>query len=225
MKKIKILIIEDEDKTALNIKNAIKNLGYIVSDIVTNYSDALQSAKNNKPDIVITDIYLNNSKSGIEIAKDIQKLNIIPIIFLTTSSDDKTIEKAISTNPIGYLLKPFKQDDLKPILALALYKISKKRTDSAYKYLGFNYYYNIKTNNLYCRESPVKLGIKEKLLLNRLVQEDGKSVSFKELEYLLWQNNPVSDSSLRTIIYRLRNKLEYKLIETIPSIGIRLINI
>lgn len=228
MSKMKILIVEDETIVALDIKSAIKKLGYIASNLVTNHTDALQCVKDNEPDIILMDIHLENSKDGIETAEDIQKLKNIPIIYLTAYSDDETISRAVKTNPIAYLQKPFKRNDLKSALALCLYKIdleNKKETLINYKQIGFDYYYDFETKNLYYKKLPIKLGIKENLLLNKLIEADGNIVSFKEIEYLLWQNNSVSDSSLRTIIYRLRNKLEHKLIETIPSFGIRLINI
>ena len=228
MSKMKILIVEDETIVALDIKNAIKKLGYIASNVVTNHTDALQCVQDDEPDIILMDIYLENSKDGIETAIDIQKIKNIPIIYLTAYSDDETISRAVKTSPVSYLQKPFKRDDLKSALALCFYKIdleNKKETLINYKEIGFDYYYDFETKNLYYKKLPIKLGVKENLLLNKLIEADGNIVSFKEIEHLLWQNNSVSDSSLRTIIYRLRNKLEHKLIETIPSFGIRLINI
>ncbi len=69
------------------------------------------------------DINLKNSKDGIETAKEIQKIENIPIIYLTAYSDENTIERAIKTNPISYLLKPFKREELKSTILLGLYKI------------------------------------------------------------------------------------------------------
>ena len=112
------------------------------------------------------------------------------------------------------------------MLALALYKtdLSKKnRNDSSYKHIGFNYYFDLEKENLYFNNSPVKLGVKERLLLSVLVRADGQVVSFEDLEHLLWKDTIISESSLRTLIYRLRNKLNHKLIETVPSFGIRLL--
>ncbi len=62
----------------------------------------------------------------------------------------------------------------------------------------------------------------KKKLLTILVEAKGSIVSFSNLEYYIWPDAPVSNSALRTLIYRLRSKLEYKLVETIPSIGCKL---
>ena len=226
MDKTKILIVEDETIVAMDIKKTLKKLDYEVSDVVNNFTDALRCVKENAPDIILMDINLENSKDGIEIAIEIQKTKNIPIIYLTAFSDDATISRAVKTNPIAYMQKPFKREDIKSTLALAIYKINlsaKETQDSHLKHLGFGYYYDLKKENLYFKKLPIKLSVKEKLLLTTLAKADGQLVSLEKLEYLLWQGNPVSESSLRTTIYRLRNKLEHKIIETVPSFGIKLI--
>ncbi len=171
------------------------------------------------------DINLGNSKDGIETVKDIQKIENIPIIYLTAYSDENTIKRAIETNPISYLLKPFKREELKTAILLGLFKLHKSNQvniDNKCKSIGFNYYYDVENEILYYKTIPVKLSINEKRLLTILVEAKGAIVSFRELEYLIWPDAPVSDSALRTLIYRLRVKLEYKIIESIPSLGCKL---
>ncbi|HIP13754.1 MAG TPA: hypothetical protein EYG73_13685 [Arcobacter sp.] len=63
---------------------------------------------------------------------------------------------------------------------------------------------------------------KERMLLKILIEAKGSIVPFKYLESLIWSDNFISDSTLRTLLYRLRAKVEYRLIETIPTIGCRL---
>ena len=125
MEKTKILIVEDETIVALDIKNALLKLGFEVTDMVTNYDDALRSASQKKPDILLTDIRLENSKNGVEIAKDIQKIHPTPIIYLTAFSDDETIIEAARTSPMGYMLKPFNRDELKSNILLAVRRSAK----------------------------------------------------------------------------------------------------
>ena len=80
MNKIKILIVEDEPIVALDIKNTLLKLEYTITDIAANYNDALYSVRLNKPDIIFMDIHLQNSKNGIEIAREINKSKNIYII-------------------------------------------------------------------------------------------------------------------------------------------------
>jgi len=226
MLKTKILIVEDETIVALEIKSVLKKLGYEVTNTVTNHHDALKSVQTNKPDMILMDIHLENSKDGIQTAQDIQKTVAIPILYLTAFSDDETIDRAIQTNPVGYLLKPFKREELKSTIRLGLHKINpenQSNIDENFKNLGLGYYYNLKEGNLYYKNMPIRLSPKENQLLKVLIDARGNIVPFDDLEHLIWPDKQIHESSLRTLIYRVRSKLEYKLIETIPSFGCKLI--
>ena len=223
MSKIDILIVEDEAIVALEIKRTILKMGFNVSGMVTNFDNALISVRDNAPDIVILDVHLKNSKDGIETAKAIKKIADIPIIYLTAFSDDKTIERAVQTNPAGYLVKPFKREDLKSTLQLSIYKInSSKCVENSLNSIGHGYSYDSVNHNLFFKEYPIKLSQKESLLLEMLIEAKGNIVPFSTLEHRIWDGNVVSDSALRTLLYRLRGKLEYLLIETVPSFGFKL---
>ncbi|WP_417326397.1 response regulator [Halarcobacter sp.] len=221
----KFLIVEDEAIVALDIKKSLENLGYYVVACATNYDEALKFVKEKEPSIILMDINLKNSKSGIDAAIDIQKIKNIPIVYITAYSDEETIKKAVKTNPIAYLLKPFKREELKTTIYLALHKINSSYElfkNKDFIHLGLNYYYNLKDETLFYENLRIKLSIKERALLSILVEAKGSIVSFNSLEYLLWPDYPVSKGALRTLIYRLRTKLEYKLIETIPSLGCKI---
>ena len=223
MDKIDILIVEDEAIVALEIKRSILKMGFGVTDMVTNYDDAIKSVKENIPNIILLDIHLKNSKDGIETAKAIKQIADIPIIYLTAFCDDQTIERAVETNPIGYLVKPFKREDLKSTLQLAIYKMkNSKSIETHLTPIGEGYFYDLENHNLFFKEHPIKLSQKETLLLEILIEAKGEIVPFATLEHHIWQGNPVSDSALRTLLYRLRGKLEYLLIETVPSFGFRI---
>lgn len=101
---IKILIVEDETIVALDTKSTLKKLGYEVTDIVTNYEDTMKSILDNKPDIILMDIFLKNSINGIEISKKINEKDSIPIIFVSAYCDDETVANAVETEPAGYLI-------------------------------------------------------------------------------------------------------------------------
>jgi len=223
MDKVNILIVEDEAIVALDIKRTILKMGFAVTDMVTNYDDAIKSIEEKKPDILLLDINLKNSKDGIETATAIKKIVDVPILYLTAFSDDETINRAVQTNPIGYLVKPFKQEDLKSVLQLGIYKMqSEVSLESELTPLGEGYFYDLVNHNLFFQQHPIKLSQKEKLLLELLIKVKGEIVPFSTLEHHIWQGNLVSDSALRTLLYRLRGKLEYMIIETVPSFGIRL---
>jgi len=225
MTKTKLLIVEDESIVALDIKNALVKLGHEVIACVSNAEDAMACIKKTKPDIIIMDIHLNHSKDGIETAEDIQRVANIPIIYLTAFADDETISRAVKTNPIGYLIKPFKREELKSTILLGLHKKTMAEgtvVDAYLTPLGFHYSYDLKGGQLFYNNMPLRLSINENLLLKILIEAKGQVVSFSELEYFIWPHSPISRSTLRTLIYRTRSKLEYKIIETIPFVGCKI---
>jgi len=225
MIKTKILIVEDETIIALDIQRSLTKTGFEVTDAVTNHDDAIESVKKNKPDMILMDIHLENSQDGIQTAQDIQKIENVPIIYLTSFHDEDTTSRAVKTNPVQYLIKPFNIDQLKTTINLALYKINQpnqSNIDINCVPLGFDYYYDIEKNLLFYKNRPIKLSQHETLLLSILINAKGAVVSFEELEYQIWPDSTIKESGLRTLIYRTRSKLEYKLIETVPTFGCKL---
>lgn len=226
MTKTRVLIVEDESIVALEIKKALLKLDLDVTNMVSRYEEVLECITDKEPDIIIMDINLEgSSKDGIDIVQEVQRIRNIPVIYLTAYSDNETIDRAISTNPIGYLIKPFRREELKSTILLGLYKINHPNDVTIYKnclHIGFDYYFDLKNKSLYFRNRPIKLSIKEKELIAILVEAKGAIVTFEQIEYFLWPDKTVSDSALRTLVYRLRSKLDYKLIETVPSFGCKL---
>lgn len=226
MRKAKILIVEDEPIIALDLKRTIEKLDFEVTNTATSYNTALNSVRVNEPDIILMDINLGEKgKDGIETTKKIQKISKIPIIYITGSTDLETLNRAIKTNPVSYITKPFKREDLKSNILLGLYKSNKNPNfeNKELHNLGLGYFFDIKTNKLFYQDFPIKLSKKETLLLKILIEAKGELVSFEDLEYQLWPSRTVSASTLRTLIYRLRTKLEYKLIDTVQMGGCRLV--
>jgi len=127
MSKAKILIVEDESLVALDIKSRLKKLGYTVCAIVSNGEEAINLAASNSPDLVLMDIHLKGSMNGIEAASEIYNRFDIPVIYLTANADNDTFEKAKTTQPLGYLLKPFKEIDLKHTIELTFSRFRAER--------------------------------------------------------------------------------------------------
>lgn len=123
----KILIVEDEAIVAKDISVCLEKLGYEVIGTFSNGEKALEFLKANKPDLVLMDIMLAGKISGIETSSKIKELYNIPVVFLTAYADEKTIEKAKITEPYGYIIKPFKEIDLRTSIEMALYKFKKEK--------------------------------------------------------------------------------------------------
>lgn len=122
MPKARILIVEDEGIIAEDIQMSLQDLGYEVSGIVTRGKEAIRTAAEQRPDLVLMDVVLQGEMDGIVAANEIHTLLKIPIIYLTAYSDDKMLERAKNTEPFGYLIKPFRDRELRSTIEMALYK-------------------------------------------------------------------------------------------------------
>ena len=116
----KILIVEDDEIISQVIEWRLNKLGYKVSGKAATGQDAITLTEETSPDAILMDITLKGDMDGIETAKIIKEKFTIPIIFLTASSDDKTLRRVIPFQPAQYLLKPFNDDDLRIALWLSL---------------------------------------------------------------------------------------------------------
>ena len=122
MKKAGILVVEDERVVAEDIQRSLKNIGYNVSAVVSSGKDALEQVQTDQPDLVLMDIVLRGSMSGIEAAEKIRSFFHIPVVYLTAYADDDTLARAKLTEPFGYILKPFNDRELHSTIEMALYK-------------------------------------------------------------------------------------------------------
>lgn len=117
-----IMVVEDEGIVASDLGQCLKRMGYQVSAIVATGVEAVEKARAHKPDLILMDIMLRGDMRGTQAAHLIRSEMDIPIIFLTAYSDDATIKQAQLTEPYGYLLKPFDDDNLRTTISVALYK-------------------------------------------------------------------------------------------------------
>jgi two-component system, NtrC family, sensor kinase len=117
--KQRVLIVEDEMITAINIKKLLEERDYSVCGIAMSGEEAIHMYSEKKPEIVLLDIILQDSKDGIEVALHIRKNSDIPIIFLTAQTDRETVERAKSAYPQGYISKPITTQDLFSALEMA----------------------------------------------------------------------------------------------------------
>ncbi len=121
MTKAKIMIVEDEAIVAREIKAGIENMGYSVASISSRGEEAIEKVQEDRPDLILMDIQLKGQMDGIEAADIIESRFGIPVIFLTAYDDDERLKRAKSTLPYGYVLKPFRDRDLRITIEMGLY--------------------------------------------------------------------------------------------------------
>jgi len=122
MMETKILVVEDEALVAEDIKKTLQDLGYAVLSTASSGEEAIKKVNEYRPDLVLMDIVLQGGMDGVETAKQISSHFNTPIIYLTAYSDKTTLERARITEPFGYIIKPFKEKELKMAIDLAIFK-------------------------------------------------------------------------------------------------------
>ena len=136
MEKCRILIVEDEIIVSLHIRSVLLHFNYQVVEIVSSGEEAIEKADKYRPDLVLMDIHLSGRVDGIMAAAAIREKYGIPTIYLTSYNDEETINKAKITEPLGYLVKPIDNNELRNSIELALYKhkAEKKLKESEERY-------------------------------------------------------------------------------------------
>ena len=116
----RILIVTNEGKVAHDLRERLLKLGYKVVGIATSNEDLISKIKDSKPELILTDIRLNGERGGIKTGQLIHTNYDIPIIYITESVGETTIQRAKSTGPFGYVFKPFDEKQIYATIETAL---------------------------------------------------------------------------------------------------------
>jgi signal transduction histidine kinase/DNA-binding response OmpR family regulator len=128
MSKGSMLVVEDEAIVAADLAGKLARLGYQISGTTGVAEEAVELARERRPDLILMDIHLAGEMDGIEAAEIIRREYDVPVIFLTAHSDRATLERAKLAEPFGYLLKPFDHLSLETHIEMALYKHRAERS-------------------------------------------------------------------------------------------------
>lgn len=115
-----VLIVEDEPIAAWSVREALESLGHRVIEEVDTGQQAIQLVRVTQPDLVLMDIRLAGEMDGVATAEVIQQKFQIPVIYLTAYADETTVQRALTTSPFGYLVKPLRRRDLQTSINIAL---------------------------------------------------------------------------------------------------------
>lgn len=127
MRKARILVVEDEGIVAAQIRETLEGLGYEVPAVAATGAAALERLAETEPDLVLMDIQLKGGISGVETARRMRSRLDVPVVYLTAFSDAETLEQAVLTDPLGYVLKPFDERSLHATLQMALHRHERAR--------------------------------------------------------------------------------------------------
>lgn len=229
IKTTSILIIEDEIILALGLQETLKNFGYDILGIESTLQGTIQQLNKSLPTLAIVDIKLKGLNDGIEIAKYLWQTKKIPIIFLSSYCDEKTIARTLSCEPYAYLIKPCKDKELHTTIQTSLNKhnyffknkeVIQNNTNCIY--LENNLKFNKAKTILYKNDEPLKLTRNETKIIELLSDYPKEVVSFERISTYIWREDIYDLGRLRTLIYRLKQKIGSEIIESVFESGYKL---
>jgi two-component system, cell cycle sensor histidine kinase and response regulator CckA len=118
----RVMIVEDEMVVAADIMQTVSAMGHVVAASATTGAEAVARALAVRPDLILMDIRLRGEMDGIQAGAAIRETIDVPMIFLTAFADAETVDRALSIEPFGYVMKPFTERDLRTAIEIAIHK-------------------------------------------------------------------------------------------------------
>jgi len=115
------MVVDDEATITTQLEERLTNLGYEVVGSASSGQEAIQLAEQTKPDLILMDIVMPGKIDGIEAAGRIKADLDIPVVFLTAYGDEKFVTRAKQVEAMGYIIKPYQEEELKATIEIALY--------------------------------------------------------------------------------------------------------
>ena len=219
MQSLNILILEDELVIALHISKTLKKIGFKNIFKATKSEEAFKIANENKIDLLFSDIKIDGDIDGVETAKILQNLYKLPVIFITAHNDQDILARACEVDFIGYLLKPYRVDELETLIFFAISKYKLLNDDTNIIQIQ-GYTYNKTTKELLINNIQVELTKKEQLFISSIFLSTNTIIPYEIIDQSVWQNSYVLDYTRRTFLSRIRKKLINLDIRVEKNVGI-----
>jgi len=219
IKNLKLLYVEDEEgirEYAMSYFNKI----FLQTFEAKNASEALDIFTKEEPQIIITDIKMGNI-SGIDLIKKIREIDKnCQIIILSAFLDTKYLLDAIELNLVKYLSKPITHNKLYPVLLQCAQNISNLPSEKIF--FNDSFYFDLSNKKLINDTKEIDLAKNELDLLELLSKNRSRTVTFIEIENIVWYDSAMSSNALRVLVKKLRKKLPLDTLINVPKIGYKI---
>lgn len=126
MERTRVIIADDESLIRMDLREMLTNLGYLVIGEAGDGLSAVKLTRDLRPDILLMDIKMPDL-DGIEAARILTEERLAPVLLLSAYSQQELIQRARQAGVAGYLVKPFRENDLAPAIEVALARFSEFR--------------------------------------------------------------------------------------------------
>lgn len=226
---MKILIVEDEIIPANYLKKLLQKEAYEVVEIIKSGEEAIRVAKEREIDLILMDVILQGGISGCDAALKIRQDNPkIFIVFLTAYSDKEMVNFAADSKAFGYLLKPYRDQEILATLQMAKRRLSDlgEEKDEIYKdsnkvFLIDDFCFDKNLCSLTKNGDEILLGPIALHLISMLCMNKNQTLKIESILEELWEK-PKSQQALRSLIFRIREKTVTQLIINVNKLGYKI---
>lgn len=216
---IKILFVEDDD---IARENAVEYLQEKFQEVIEakNGLEAWQLYVQHQPQIIITDIMMPKI-NGLELVERIRKNDKKTHIIVTSAFSTKEyLLRAIELQLVKFLIKPITQEQLDEALQMCC-DMSRASLCNIIE-LGYECYFDEYNKTVVHQKEVFQLRTKESLLLELLLKNQKRYVTYEEIEHMVWQNSSMSKDALKTVIRDLKNKLPQGVLKNLSGTGYKI---
>jgi len=213
-----VLYAEDENGIQQTVTEVLE---LYVDKVITasNGQEAIELYESYKPSILLLDINMPH-KDGLSALKEIRQKDIsTPAIIMTAHTEKEYLMNAVELYITKYLVKPFDKDSLINALESCV-ELLKQKSDDIIN-LGFDIEFNYSKQLIIKDNEEISLNKKERLLLNLLIQNKNKTLTYEEIEYHVW-DDVVTMDALKSLIKDLRKKTSKELIKNVSKTGYKI---
>jgi DNA-binding response OmpR family regulator len=226
----RVMVVEDELLSQRHIENILKSLDVEVVGCYDNAHDARAAITKDSCDMILMDINIKGSEDGIQFSRSILQQYSLPIVFISAYSDGETLEEVMELSPYGFITKPFSAKDVEVAMGIAYKRFrvdkqkktpdpSPKAVSSTVVQITPEFRFDLEVHMLYKQDKPVRLNKKQVKLVETLVSHFNQIVDYNTIIDEVWPDGVLADSSLRTLVYSIRQILPDLPIESHSKMG------
>jgi DNA-binding response OmpR family regulator len=183
-------------------------------------AEALATYYDKQPDIIITDIEMPKI-NGLEFTQKIRENDdTTPILITTAFTTTEYLLKAVELNLVKYLVKPIAEETLLETLELSFQKIESRCPTVVW--LSPQHRYDTYNHTLTYDKSIIKLTLSQIKLLDILIENRNRAVSYQEIENYIWSEKAMSSAAIRSLVNSIRTIINKETIQNVPKIGYKI---